>query len=304
VYTPTAKQALKQNEKNERETKRMKLLRYGPPGHEKPGLLGPNGEIRDLSPHVEDIGGDVLSSEGLRKLQHIDITSLAVVEGHPRLGPPVGHVPNFIAIGLNYADHAKEASMEIPNEPVLFSKSTSCISGPNDDVVIPAGSRHSDWEAEIAFVIGTRTQHVSVQNALDHVAGYCVCNDVSQRNWQLETTGQWIKGKSYQTFGPIGPWLVTIDEIPDPQSLDIFLEVNGERMQSSNTSQMIFPIAELVSIVSNFMTLLPGDVVTTGTPPGVGLGMKPQRFLKPGDEMRLGVQGLGEQRQKVVEASS
>ncbi len=282
----------------------MKLLRFGAPGAEKPGLLGPNGEIRDLSSHIEDIGGDVLSPEGLDRLRRIDIATLATVDGRPRLGPPVANIPNLIAIGLNYADHAREAGMEIPSEPVIFSKSTSCISGPNDDVAMPHGSKKTDWEAEIAFIMGTRAKNVAKENGLDYVAGYSICNDVSQRDWQLETTGQWIKGKSHETYGPLGPWLVTKDEVPDPQALDIFLEVNGERMQSSNTRQMIFPIAELVSVISKFMTLLPGDVVITGTPPGVGLGKKPPRFLKSGDEMRVVVEGLGEQRQKVVEAAA
>lgn len=282
----------------------MKLLRFGEPGAEKPGLLGPNGEIRDLSSHIEDIGGEVLSPEGLDRLRQIDIATLATVDGQTRLGPPVAGIPNLIAIGLNYADHAREAGMEIPNEPVIFSKSTSCICGPNDDVVMPHGSKKTDWEAEIAFIMGTRAKNVDKEHGLDYVAGYSICNDVSQRDWQLESTGQWIKGKSHETYGPLGPWLVTRDEIPDPQALDIFLEVNGERMQSSNTRQMIFPIAELVSILSKFMTLLPGDVVITGTPPGVGLGMKPPRFLKSGDEMRVVVQGLGEQRQKVAEAAA
>ncbi|MGI9388128.1 MAG: fumarylacetoacetate hydrolase family protein, partial [Methyloligellaceae bacterium] len=236
----------------------MKLLRFGERGAERPGLVGPSGEIRDLSPHIDDISGDVLGAEGLQRIRQIEIDALSVVEGQPRLGPPVADIPNLIAIGLNYADHAREAGMEIPEEPVIFSKSTSCISGPNDDVVMPHGSRRTDWEVEIAFVMGSRAKNVTKENALSHVAGYCICNDVSQRDWQLESTGQWIKGKSHETFGPLGPWLVTIDEIPDPQALDIFLEVNGERMQSSNTNQMIFPIVELVSIVSTFMTLLPG----------------------------------------------
>ncbi len=278
----------------------MKLLRYGESGTEKPGLVGPDGEIRDLSDHIGDITGEVIGDEGLAKLAALDPASLPVVDGSPRLGPPVAGVQKFIGIGLNFTDHAKEAGLPIPDEPILFTKAVSSLSGPNDDVIFPPGAKKADWEAELAFVIGRKAKHVSKAEALGHVAGYCVCNDVSERAYQFDSTGDWQKGKSHDSWGPVGPWLVTRDEVPDPQNLEIRLEVNGERMQSGSSATMIFPIAELVSYISGFMTLYPGDIVTTGTPPGVGMGRDPQRWLKHGDVITLGVTGLGQQRQKVV----
>jgi 2-keto-4-pentenoate hydratase/2-oxohepta-3-ene-1,7-dioic acid hydratase in catechol pathway len=286
--------------KIEQKGNRMKLLRYGESGTEKPALLGPDNEIRDLSGEIGDIKGEVLSDEGLARLAALDPAALPVVSGSPRLGPPVAGVQKFVAIGLNYSDHAKEAGLPIPAEPIIFTKAVSCLSGPNDDVVFPPNATKPDWEAELAFVVGRTAKHVAQGDALSHVAGYCVCNDVSERSFQMDGTGDWQKGKSYDSWGPVGPWLVTRDEVPDPQNLDIWLEVNGERMQSGTTATMIFPVAHLVSYISNFMTLYPGDIVTTGTPPGVGLGMTPQRWLKDGDIITLGVSGLGEQRQKVV----
>ena len=278
----------------------MKLLRYGPAGSEKPGLVGPGGEIRSLTGIVDDISGDVLSDEGLEKLRALDPATLPIVEGEPRLGPPVAGVQKLIAIGLNYSDHAKEAGMPIPDEPIIFNKAVSSLSGPNDDIVFPPGAFKADWEVELAFIIGRKARLVSETGALAHIAGYAICNDISERAYQLESTGDWMKGKSQDTWGPVGPWLVTRDEVRDPQALGIWLEVNGERMQSGNTETMIFPIQELVSYVSKFLTLYPGDIVTTGTPPGVGMGMDPQRWLKDGDIITLGLDGLGEQRQKVV----
>lgn len=278
----------------------MKLLRYGPLGQEKPGLLDGDGNIRDLSAHVSDLSGDVLSDAALARLAALDVGTLPIIEGAPRIGACVAGVGKFMAIGLNFSDHAKETGMAEPKEPVLFTKHTSCLSGPNDDVVLPRGSTKADWEVELGVVIGTQAKYVTQADALNHVAGFCVVNDVSERAFQLESTGQWVKGKSCDTFGPIGPWLVTRDEIADPQTLDLWLDVNGERRQRGNTATMIFSVAHIVSYLSNFFTLHPGDVICTGTPPGVGMGMKPQQFLKPGDEMRLGVQGLGEQRQRVV----
>ena len=278
----------------------MKLLRYGPRGQEKPGLLDAQGRIRDLSGHVADIAGDVLSAAGLARLRALDPAGLPLVEGHPRLGPCVGSIPKIVAVGLNYSDHAAETGAKPPPEPILFMKATSSINGPDDDVMIPKGSEKTDWEVELGIVIGSATRYVSVHDSLAHIAGYCVVNDVSERAFQMERAGQWDKGKSADTFAPIGPWLVTPDEVPDPQDLDLFLDVNGARRQTGNTSTMIFPVAHLVSYISHFMTLMPGDVIPTGTPPGVGMGMKPPSFLKPGDEIRLGIAGLGEQRQKVV----
>jgi len=278
----------------------MKLLRYGPLGQEKPGLLDGDGNIRDLSAHVSDLSGDVLSDAGLARLAALDVGALPIVSDTPRIGACVAGVGKFMAIGLNFSDHAKETGMAEPKEPVLFTKHTSCLNGPNDDVVLPRSSTKADWEVELGVVIGTRAKYVTEAHALDHVAGFCVVNDVSERAFQLESTGQWVKGKSCDTFGPIGPWLVTRDEIADPQNLDLWLDVNGDRRQRGNTATMIFSVAHIVSYLSNFFTLHPGDVICTGTPPGVGMGMKPQQFLKPGDEMRLGVQGLGEQRQRVV----
>ncbi len=279
----------------------MKLLRYGPAGQERPGLLDGDGRIRDLSDHVPDIDQDCLTPAGLAALARLDPQSLPLVNGSPRLGVPVGRVGKFIAIGLNYADHAEESNLPIPKEPVVFTKATSSLTGPNDTVMLPKDSAKSDWEVELGIVIGRRASYVGEAEALAHVAGYCVVNDVSEREYQIERGGTWDKGKGCDTFGPVGPWLVTTDEIPDPQGLGMWLDVNGDRMQTGNTKTMIFGIAEIVSYLSRFMTLLPGDIVTTGTPPGVGMGKKPQPvFLKPGDVMALGIDGLGEQRQDVV----
>ena len=278
----------------------MKLLRFGPPGHERPGTLDADGKIRDLSSVVRDIDGEALSPAGLKRLQGIDIRTLPVVPGAPRLGVPVAAVGKFVAIGLNYSDHAKESNMAIPTEPVVFMKATTCLSGPYDDVIKPKRSTKLDWEVEIGIVIGTIARSVSAADALDFVAGYCLVNDVSERNFQLERGGSWDKGKSFDTFGPVGPWVVTRDEVGDVQDLGMWLDVNGTRMQTGNTRTMIFSCAQIVSYVSEVMTLLPGDIVTTGTPPGVGAGMKPPRFLNAGDVMSLGIDKLGEQRQRVV----
>jgi ureidoglycolate lyase len=278
----------------------MKLLRYGPRGQEKPGLLDRDGQIRDLSGVVRDIGPETLASASLDKLRQLNPTSLPVVSGNPRLGPCVGNVSKLVCVGLNYSDHAKEAGAAIPSEPVLFLKAISSITGPNDDVMLPKGAEKGDWEVELGIVIGTKAQYVTVHDALKHVAGYCIVNDVSERNYQLERGGNWSKGKSADTFCPMGPWLVTADEVPDPQALDLVCEVSGKIMQNGSTKNMIFACAHIVSYISHFMTLLPGDIIPTGTPAGVGLGMKPQRFLRPGDTMRLSITGLGEQRQKVV----
>ena len=278
----------------------MKLLRYGPRGMEKPGVLDAQGRIRDLSGHVPDIAGEALSPAGLAKLAALELDGLPLVESSPRLGPCIGVIPKIVAVGLNYSDHAAETGAKPPPEPILFMKATSSISGPNDDVMIPKGSVKTDWEVELGVVIGSVTRYVSVHDALSHVAGYCVVNDVSEREFQMERSGQWDKGKSADTFAPIGPWLVTADEVPNPQNLDLFLDVNGKRCQTGNTRTMIFAVAHLVSYISHFMTLMPGDVIPTGTPPGVGLGMKPPTFLKAGDEMHLGIAGLGEQCQKVI----
>jgi ureidoglycolate lyase len=280
----------------------MRLLRYGPVGAEKPGLLDKDGAIRDLSGVIDDIGPRTLGKESLAKLKALDPASLPKVGGSPRIGPCVGNVPNFHAIGLNYADHAAETNSPIPKEPIVFTKATSCIVGPNDTVKIPRGSEKSDWEVELGVVIGTRCSYVAEAQALDHVAGYCVVNDVSERAFQLERGGQWVKGKSCETFGPIGPWLVTADEVADPQNLRLWLEVDGQRCQNGSTGTMIFNVKHLIHYMSQFMVLLPGDVITTGTPPGVGAGMKPPKFLKPGNVMRVGIDGLGEQRQEVVAA--
>ncbi|NNM72945.1 fumarylacetoacetate hydrolase family protein [Enterovirga aerilata] len=276
----------------------MKLVRFGEPGREKPGIVASDGTVRDLSGLIPDIDADALSS-GFAKLRGLDPASLPEAPAGARLGCPVARVGHFIAVGLNYADHAAEAGQPIPAEPILFSKAPSCIVGPNDDVIIPKGSSKTDWEIEIAIVIGRRASYVAANEALDHVAGYTICNDVSEREFQLERAGQWMKGKGCPTFGPLGPWLVTPDEIPDVQNLAMWLDVNGERMQTGNTNTMIFDCAKIVSYCSHFMTLEPGDVITTGTPPGVGLGMKPPRYLKPGDVMTLGIERLGEQRQQV-----
>ncbi|NMG38414.1 FAA hydrolase family protein [Chelativorans sp. ZYF759] len=280
----------------------MKLLRFGETGHEKPGVLDTDGTIRDVSSLVSDFTPDTLSALMLGTLTRADLSSLPEVPAGTRLGPPIARTGHFLAIGLNYADHAEESGMPIPTEPIIFSKAPSSLSGPNDDVIIPRGSAKTDWEVELAIIIGEHCHGVDEDEALSMVLGYALCNDVSERAFQAERGGQWIKGKSAPTFGPLGPWLVTADEIADPQDLDMFLDVNGERCQTGNTRTMIFPVAHIVSYVSQFMALEPGDIITTGTPPGVGMGMKPQRFLKAGDEMRLGIAGLGEQRQKVVAA--
>jgi 2-keto-4-pentenoate hydratase/2-oxohepta-3-ene-1,7-dioic acid hydratase in catechol pathway len=278
----------------------MKLLRFGSAGQERPGLLDASGQIRDVSSIVADIGGKFLSTETLKALRAADISKLPLVDTSVRLGPCVGQVGHFIAVGLNYADHAAEAGMALPKEPILFSKAPSCIVGPNDDVVIPKGSTKTDWEAELAIVIGEHAEHVSETDALSKVAGFCICNDVSEREWQIERGGQWIKGKSAPTFGPLGPWLVTTDEIADVQALDIALDLNGKPQQRGSTKTMIFSVRELVCYISRFMALEPGDVITTGTPPGVGMGVKPQPvYLKAGDTMELSITGLGTQRQRV-----
>lgn len=279
----------------------MKLLRYGPPGDEKPGLLDAAGVIRDLSGVWPDVGPAQLGRAALAQLADLDPASLPAVAGQPRLGCPVAQVGKLVAIGLNYFDHAAEVGAAVPQEPVIFMKATSCIQGPDDDVMLPQGSTRCDWEVELGIVIGERARYVETEAALDHVAGYCVVNDVSEREFQMDRGGTWDKGKGCDTFGPIGPWLVTREEIDDVQALDLWLDVNGRRMQTGNTRTMIFDVRTIVSYVSRFMTLLPGDVIITGTPPGVGLGKQPPVFLRPGDVMTLGVAGLGCQRQTVVD---
>jgi len=278
----------------------MKLVRYGNPGKEKPGLIDSTGQLRDLSAVVPDISPAQLDEKSLAKLLKLKTDKLPPVRGKPRMGCPVTGVGKFIAIGLNYSDHAKEAGMPIPKEPIVFTKTISSIQGPDDDVMLPRGSVKGDWEVELGVVIGKRARYISQKAALDHVAGYVLSNDVSERAFQLERGGQWDKGKGCDTFGPLGPWLVTKEEIPNPQKLAMWLDVNGQRMQTGNTKTMIFSVAKIVSHLSEYMTLMPGDVIITGTPPGVGLGMKPPRFLKAGDVMTLGIEGLGEQRQRVV----
>ena len=279
----------------------MKLLRYGPVGQERPGLLDKDGVIRDLSAHVADIGPDQLSQAALNTLAAIDPATLPAVDGAPRYGAPVTGTRKFIAIGLNFADHAAESGAPVPEEPIVFTKATSCIQGPDDIVMLPRDSVKSDWEVELGVVIGTTARYVEEADALDHVAGYVLINDLSEREYQLERGGSWDKGKGCDTFGPIGPWLVTRDEVGDVQSLGMWLDVNGKRMQTGNTATMVFGVAALVAYVSRFMTLEPGDIITTGTPPGVGLGMKPEPvYLKPGDTMRLGIDKLGEQQQSVI----
>ena len=280
----------------------MKLVRYGAIGQEKPGLIDKSGQLRDLSGQVKDLAGEAFSPASLAKLAALDPASLPAVSGKPRIGSPVGGLPKFIAIGLNYTDHAAEVGMPIPAEPIIFIKANNSLCGPNDKVEKPRGSTKLDWEVEIAIIIGTRAKYVSEADALTYVAGYAVCNDVSERNFQLERLGQWTKGKSHDTFGPLGPWLVTKDEIPNVQKLSMWLDVNGKRCQTGSTATMIFGVAKIVSYVSEFMTLLPGDIITTGTPPGVGSGMKPQKFLNVGDVVTLGIEGLGEQRQEIVAA--
>ncbi|WP_062014581.1 ureidoglycolate lyase [Aureimonas sp. AU4] len=281
----------------------MKLLRYGERGAEKPGLLDSSGTLRDLSGHVEDIAGDVLSDEVLARLRSLDPASLPAVPAGVRMGPCVGRVGKFICIGLNYADHAAETGAPIPAEPIVFMKATSAITGPNDGILIPRNSVKTDWEVELGVVIGREARYVAESEALNFVAGYCVVNDLSERAFQTERGGQWTKGKSADTFGPIGPWLVTRDEVPDPQALSMWLEVDGHRYQDGSTRTMIFGVAHVVSYLSQFMSLQPGDVITTGTPPGVGMGLKPEPvYLKPGQVVRLGIEGLGEQRQDVAAA--
>jgi 2,4-diketo-3-deoxy-L-fuconate hydrolase len=278
----------------------MRLLRYGPAGQEKPGILDNSGALRDLSGVVSDIAGDVLLPESLATLRAIDPATLPRVSGAPRIGPCVGRVGKFICIGLNYSDHAAESGMAVPKEPIVFMKATSAISGPNDDIVIPKGSQKTDWEVELGIVIGREAKYVAEADALDHVAGYCTVHDVSERAFQLEMGGQWVKGKSADTFGPIGPWLVTADAVPHWNQLGLWLEVDGKRYQNGTTSTMIFGVPYLVSYLSQFMSLQPGDIITTGTPPGVGMGQKPPVFLQPGSVVRLGVEGLGEQQQRTV----
>ncbi|MFV0384000.1 ureidoglycolate lyase [Paracoccus sp. (in: a-proteobacteria)] len=280
----------------------MKLLRYGPAGQEKPGILDASGTIRDLSAHVDDIAGDVLTPEGLARIAALDPASLPAVQGSPRIGPCVGRVGKFICIGLNYADHAAETGAEIPAEPVVFNKWTSAICGPDDDIEIPRGSSKTDWEVELGVIVGKGGRYIDEADALSHVAGYCVINDVSEREWQIERGGTWDKGKGCDTFGPIGPWIVTPDEAGNVGDLKMWLEVDGHRYQNGSTSTMIFGVARIISYLSQFLSLQPGDVISTGTPPGVGLGQKPPVYLKGGETMRLGIDGLGEQTQKVVRA--
>ncbi|MGJ4856082.1 fumarylacetoacetate hydrolase family protein [Labrys sp. La1] len=278
----------------------MKLVRYGKPGSEKPGLIDADGKIRDLSAHIADWKGDALSPQSLARIAPLSPASLPEVTGNPRLGSCVGQPGNFIAVGLNYADHAAESNMPIPQEPVLFNKAPSCVVGPNDDVVIPRGSEKTDWEVELAIIIGSRASYVEEKDALSYVAGYAVCNDVSERAYQIERSGQWMKGKGCPTFGPLGPWLVTPDEVGDVQNLSMWLDVDGQRVQTGSTKTMIFGVAHIVHYISQFLILEPGDVITTGTPPGVGMGMKPPRYLKPGNVMTLGIEKLGDQRQTTV----
>ena len=278
----------------------MKLLRYGKPGKEKPGILDNEGRIRDLSAHVSDISGETISPKSLAKLRKIKLETLPIVKGNPRIGACVFNPQKFIAIGLNYSDHAAESGLKVPDEPVVFTKQVSCVSGPNDTVTLPPKSKKGDWEVELGVIIGTKAKNIKKADALKYVAGYCTINDLSEREFQVERSGQWTKGKSYDTFGPIGPWLVTSDEVKDPQNLHLWLELNGKRVQDGNTSTMVFGVAHIVAYLSQFFTLMPGDVITTGTPPGVGMGMKPPKYLKPGDKMRIGIDGLGVQEQVVV----
>ncbi|AVX04879.1 ureidoglycolate lyase [Maritalea myrionectae] len=282
----------------------MKLLRIGEPGQEKPAILGPNGEFYDVSAHIDDVAGEVLSDEKLNELSQLDLVDLPQLDPNQRIGACVGNVGKFICIGLNYADHAAESGMDVPSEPVMFFKATSAISGPNDEVEIPRKSEKTDWEVELGVVIGKRAKYVDEADAMNYVAGYCVVNDLSEREFQIERQGQWVKGKSADTFGPIGPYLVTRDEVSDPQNLDMYLDVNGERRQTGNTKTMVYGVAVLVSYVSQFMSLQPGDIISTGTPPGVGMGMSPQTYLKTGDKMELGIEGLGVQKQTCVPAKS
>jgi 2-keto-4-pentenoate hydratase/2-oxohepta-3-ene-1,7-dioic acid hydratase in catechol pathway len=279
----------------------MKLVRYGPAGKEKPGIIGPDGKIRDISKVVKDINADALSPSSLAKIKKLNVARMKPVAGNPRLGPCVAGTRHFVAIGLNYIDHAKETNAEIPKEPIIFEKAPSCISGPNDNIMIPKESKKLDWEVELCIVIGSRGRYLTKEKAMSVVAGYCVCHDVSERHFQIERGGQWTKGKGSETFGPIGPWMVTKDEIKDHKNLDMWLDVNGQKMQRGNTRTMIFDVPHIVWYCSQFFVLEPGDLITTGTPPGVGLGMKPEpKFLKAGDVVTLGIAGLGEQKQKVV----
>ena len=280
----------------------MKLLRYGPKGAEKPGLLDANNQIRDLSSIIPDLTGDTVDPGTMARLSALDTDTLPPVEGTPRIGPCIGNVGKLVCIGLNYSDHAKETGSPIPSEPIVFMKATSSINGPDDDIELIRNSVKTDWEVELGFVIGRETKYVTEAQALDHVAGYCIVTDVSEREWQIERQGNWSKGKSGDTYGPIGPWLVTPDEVGDPQSLGLWLEVNGTRHQDGNTNTMIFPVSKIIAYLSECMSLQPGDVIATGTPPGVGMGMKPQVFLRAGDTMRVGVEGLGVQAQRIVDA--
>ncbi len=280
----------------------MKLLRYGDRGQEKPGMLDGDGRLRDLSGVIADLAGEALVPTSIERLRGIDPDSLPLVDGSPRIGPCVGSVGKFVCIGLNYADHAAESGLEVPPEPVIFMKATSAIGGPNDDVAIPRGSTQTDWEVELGVVIGAPAKYVSEAEALDHVAGYCVVNDYSEREYQIRRAGQWVKGKSADGFGPIGPWLVTADEVPDPQNLHLWLEVDGRRYQDGSTETMVYGVAHVVSYLSHFMSLQPGDVISTGTPPGVGMGQKPEPiYLREGNVVRLGIEGLGEQQQRLVQ---
>jgi 2,4-didehydro-3-deoxy-L-rhamnonate hydrolase len=277
----------------------MKLLRYGPKGKEKPGILDKDGKIRSLAKIVKDIDGDAISPAGLAKIKKVNIAKLPLVPGKPRIGACIANPQKFIAIGLNYSDHAAESGLQVPPEPVVFTKQVSCLSGPNDTVMLPPKSVKSDWEVELGVIIGRKAKNIKEKDALKHVAGYCTINDLSEREFQIERSGQWTKGKSYDTFGPVGPWLVTRDEVKDPQNLNMWLDLNGTRVQSGSTKTMVYGVAHIVAYLSQFFTLHPGDIITTGTPPGVGMGMKPQRFLKEGDKMVIGIDGLGVQRQVV-----
>jgi 2-keto-4-pentenoate hydratase/2-oxohepta-3-ene-1,7-dioic acid hydratase in catechol pathway len=277
----------------------MKLLRYGPKGKEKPGILDKNGKIRSLAKIIKDLDGDAISPAGIAKLRKVNVEKLPMVPGKPRIGSCIANPQKFIAIGLNYSDHAAESGLQVPPEPVVFTKQVSCLSGPNDTVTIPPNSKKSDWEVELGVIIGRKAKNIKEKDALKHVAGYCTINDLSEREFQAERSGQWTKGKSYDTFGPVGPWLVTSDEVKDPQNLHLWLELNGKRVQDGSTKTMVYSVAFIVAYLSQFFTLMPGDIITTGTPPGVGMGMKPQRFLQPGDKMVVGIDGLGVQKQVV-----
>ena len=277
----------------------MKLLRYGPKGKEKPGILDQHGKIRSLAKIVKDIDGEAISPAGLAKLRKVNVAKLPLVPGKPRIGACIANPQKFVAIGLNYADHAAESGLKVPPEPVVFTKHVSCLSGPNDTVTIPPKSEKSDWEVELGVIIGRKAKNIAEKDAMKHVAGYCVVNDLSEREFQIERSGQWTKGKCYDTFGPVGPWLVTKDEVKDPQNLGMWLELNGKRMQNGNTKTMVYGVQFLVAYLSQFFTLMPGDIITTGTPPGVGMGMKPPQYLKPGDKMVIAIEGLGVQRQVV-----